>query len=221
VRGSADCCDPKPQHYAAQHNTTQLNSTQLNTTQTQGLNVSGGSACGAVGCDIYGNGDAGVVLDGGNRTDLTPSSHFVRSSTAHSNQRWILNYAPSVLLAGVGQTVDGMEVYNSPQIGLFLQGNDHVVNGSDFHHLALECSDCGAFCELVGKRATEGRKEGEGEKGRTTRGDSLASCRVFWPCHSSRLLQPSNSCLSVSSWSCRVRVLQPSILAMVVVTMCG
>ena len=97
---------------------------------------------------MYGNGDAGAVLDGGNRTDLTPAGHFLRASTAHANQRWILNYAPSVMLAGVGQRVDGAcEVYNSPQIGLFLQGNDHVVADSYFHHLAVECSDCGAFCE--------------------------------------------------------------------------
>lgn len=110
-----------------------------------GLNITGGSQCGASHCDIYGNGDAGAVLLGGNRTDLTPSEHFVRMTTAHSNQRWIMNYAPNVMLAGVGQQVTNSEVYNSPQIGLFLQGNDHVAQNSTFHHLAQQCSDCGGF----------------------------------------------------------------------------
>ena len=114
-----------------------------------GLNITGGSSCGTIGSDIYGNGDAGAVLLGGNRTDLTPSAHYVRGSTVHSNQRWIMNYAPNIMLAGVGQIVSTSTVYNSPQIGLFIQGNDHLAENSTFHHLAQQCSDCGGFCESL------------------------------------------------------------------------
>ena len=35
--------------------------------------------------------------------------------------RWVLNYAPDVLMAGVGQSTTNSEIYGSPQIGVFMQ----------------------------------------------------------------------------------------------------
>ena len=75
-----------------------------------GLNISGGERCGIVGSEIAGNGDAGVVLDGGDRISLTPSKHFARTSTIHHNQRWIMNYAPDVFMGGVGNSVEDSDI---------------------------------------------------------------------------------------------------------------
>lgn len=92
-----------------------------------------------------GNGDAGVVLDGGDRQMLTPSGHYVTGCTSHHNQRWIMNYAPDVMLAGVGATITDTEIYGSPQIAVFFQGNDHSLTGGSVHDAGRQCSDCGAF----------------------------------------------------------------------------
>jgi len=110
-----------------------------------GVNITGGAGCGVEGSDVANNGDGGVILFGGDRTTLTPSRHYVANATLHHNQRWILNYAPDILLGGVGQRATGCEVYGSPQIGVFFQGNDHTLEDSAIHDAARQCSDCGAF----------------------------------------------------------------------------
>eukprot|EP00658_Telonema_sp_P-2_P054590 TRINITY_DN4342_c0_g2_i3.p1 TRINITY_DN4342_c0_g2~~TRINITY_DN4342_c0_g2_i3.p1 ORF type:complete len:280 (+),score=36.90 TRINITY_DN4342_c0_g2_i3:278-1117(+) len=110
-----------------------------------GLNISGGSQSGIMNSDVSENGDTGVALFGGDRVNLVPSRHFAANCTLHHNSRWIMNYAPSVFMGGVGQTVDGCEIYAGPQIGVFMQGNDHTLSHSQLHHLGQQCSDCGAF----------------------------------------------------------------------------
>lgn len=109
------------------------------------LNITGGIGCGLESSSIEGSGDSGVVLDGGNRLTLEPGNHFVRNSSLHHNQRWIMNYAPHVLLAGVGNIVEKSELFNAPQIAIFMQGNDHALQDSYIHDAAQQCSDCGAF----------------------------------------------------------------------------
>jgi len=112
---------------------------------SMGVNITRGSSCGVQDSDVSNNGDAGVVMFGGDRTTLTPSGHYVANCTVHHNQRWVLNYAPNILMGGVGQRVSATEVYGAPQIGVFVQGNDHTLEDSDMHDLTRECSDCGAF----------------------------------------------------------------------------
>ena len=55
------------------------------------------------------------MMYGGDRQTLTPSNHRVSNSTLHRNQRWVMNYAPTVFLGGVGNSVAGSEIYDSPQ----------------------------------------------------------------------------------------------------------
>lgn len=134
-----------------------------------GMNVSGGYQCGLLDSDVASNGDGGmkfvnficdmdlvqlnlsliktvgIILNAGDRANLVPARHFVNRSTSHFNQRWIMNYAPNIMLAGVGNSISRSKVYNSPQTGLFYQGNDHTTSFTQFHHLAQQCSDCGAF----------------------------------------------------------------------------
>ena len=86
-----------------------------------GVNITGGHGCGVQDSEVAGNGDAGVVLAGGDRVKLLPSNHFVVNCTVHHNHRWILNYSPDVMLAGVGQSVVDSEVFGSPQIAIFFQ----------------------------------------------------------------------------------------------------
>jgi hypothetical protein len=110
-----------------------------------GVNVTGGSGCGVQTSEVAANGDAGVVLMGGDRITLTPGNHFVENSTVHHNHRWIMMFSPDVLLAGVGQSVTDSEIYGSPHFAVFYQGNDHTMFGCHIHDAARQCSDCAAF----------------------------------------------------------------------------
>eukprot|EP00039_Didymoeca_costata_P032638 m.38652 g.38652 ORF g.38652 m.38652 type:complete len:749 (+) comp9460_c0_seq1:108-2354(+) len=110
-----------------------------------GVNITNGFDCGVSSSDIGNNGDVGVALYGGDRQTLTPSNHFVENCTVHYNQRWIMNYAPNVFLGGVGQRISNSSIYSSPQIGVFMQGNDHTMEYSELHDLGQQCSDCAGF----------------------------------------------------------------------------
>jgi len=110
-----------------------------------GVNVTGGSGCGVEDSEVAANGDAGVVLMGGDRITLTPSHHRVKNCTVHHNHRWIMNFSPDVMLSGVGQSVEDSEVYGSPHFAVFYQGNDHTMSGCHLHDAGRECSDCAAF----------------------------------------------------------------------------
>lgn len=118
-----------------------LDSCTISNHGQMGVNITGGKRCGVRSCNIAGNGDVGVAMMGGNRQNLEPSNHFVNDSTIHHNQRWILNYAPDIFMGGVGQVASGNEIYGSPQIAVFMQGNDHTLARSHIHDAARQCSD--------------------------------------------------------------------------------
>jgi parallel beta-helix repeat protein len=110
-----------------------------------GVNITGGSDCAVIDSEVSGNGDAGVVLMGGDRQTLTPSRHHVTRGNIHRNSRWIMNYAPNVFIGGVGNGVYDSDIHDSPQICVFMQGNDHTLHNSSIHDCVQQCSDCGAF----------------------------------------------------------------------------
>ena len=109
------------------------------------LNVSGGARCGLARVRVSGAGQGCVALEGGNRTTLTRSDHFVNQSTLVDCQRWTMNYAPNVLMAGVGQSVSSSHLANSPQQAVFVMGNLHTLQDSEIINASMQCSDCGAY----------------------------------------------------------------------------
>jgi hypothetical protein len=110
-----------------------------------GLNVTGGYGCGISGAEITRTGDGGVVLNGGDRTTLLPSNHFVRGCNIHHFNRWLMMYAPGVLMAGVGQSVVQTSIHHAPHLAVFVQGNMHALNDTTIFDVVQQCSDCGAY----------------------------------------------------------------------------
>ena len=109
------------------------------------LNVTGGYSCGVSNANLLRGGTGGVVLDGGDRQTLNPSSHFVRGSTVRDCNRWVMNYAPLVLMAGVGQSVSNSVLADAPQMAVFVQGNLHHLKDSQIRDVVQQCSDCGSY----------------------------------------------------------------------------
>ena len=104
------------------------------------FNVSGGERCGIDNMTVSAGGQGCVVLDGGDRTTLTSSNHFVNDSHVSECQRWTKNYAPHVTMAGVGQSVSRSELVDSPQQIIFVMGNDHVLQDSTVINATMQCS---------------------------------------------------------------------------------
>eukprot|EP01052_Picozoa_sp_SAG31_P037029 SAG31_NODE_4710_length_3018_cov_1.356629_1_plen_125_part_00 len=56
-----------------------------------------------------------------------------------------MNYAPLVLMAGVGQRVEGSVLSNTPQTAVFVQGNSHKLYNSTIRDAVQQCNDVRHF----------------------------------------------------------------------------
>jgi hypothetical protein len=78
------------------------------------VTITGGRLCAVRGSDIYGLGDGGVSLEGGDRATLTPAGHVVENCHIHHYSRWNRTYKPAVSISGVGNRVLRNLIHHAP-----------------------------------------------------------------------------------------------------------
>jgi hypothetical protein len=110
-----------------------------------GVTIEGGSGHGVISCDIFDTGDGGVSLDGGDRQTLRPGGHFVENCHFARQGRWSKCYVPAVLIGGVGQRASHNLIHDHPHCAILFNGNDHLIEYNEIHHIALETGDVGAI----------------------------------------------------------------------------
>jgi parallel beta-helix repeat protein len=118
-----------------------------------GILIEGGSEHRMDGCDIYDLGDAGIVLDGGDRKTLTPGGHCAINNHIHHIGQWSRCYQPAVRLIGVGNRAAHNLIHDGPHCAILLNGNDHLIEFNEIQHVCLETADVGAF--YLGRDWTE------------------------------------------------------------------
>ena len=110
-----------------------------------GVTIDGGTGHGVVRCEILDTGDGGVSLGGGDRMTLTSGKHFVESCHFARQGRWSKCYVPAVLMDGVGMRASHNLIRDHPHCAILFNGNDHVIEFNEIHHIALETGDVGAI----------------------------------------------------------------------------
>ena len=110
-----------------------------------GVIVSGGTGHGVLRCDLFDTGDGGVTLSGGDRQTLTPGGHYVENSHFQRQGRWSKCYVPAIQMDGVGQRASHNLIHDHPHAAILFNGNDHLIEFNDIHHIALESGDVGAI----------------------------------------------------------------------------
>jgi len=110
-----------------------------------GVTIEGGTGHGVVGCDLLDTGDGGVSLSGGDRQTLTAGGHFVEDCHFQRQGRWSKCYVPAVLMNGVGQRASHNLIHDHPHCAILFNGNDHLIEFNEIHHIALETGDVGAI----------------------------------------------------------------------------
>jgi parallel beta-helix repeat protein len=106
--------------------------------------VAGESANGVKGCEIYDCGEGGIVLEGGDRKTLTPGGSFATDNHIYRFQRTCLTYRMAVHVFGVGQRVAHNLMHDAPHTAVLIDGNDHIIEYNEFHHVCTETGDAGA-----------------------------------------------------------------------------
>lgn len=110
-----------------------------------GIYIVDGSGHSVVGCEVYETGDGAVGLKGGNRLNLTPSGHRIEYCHLHHNGQWAYTYVPSIKLDGVGIRVAHNLIHDHPHTAILFEGNDHIIEYNEIHHVALDTGDTGAI----------------------------------------------------------------------------
>ena len=97
------------------------------------------------GCDLYGLGEGGISLAGGERKTLRSGGNAVVGNRIHDFSRWVYTYRPGVSLSGVGNRVANNEIYDAPHSAIIFGGNEHAIEYNDIHHICMDTHDAGAI----------------------------------------------------------------------------
>lgn len=109
------------------------------------FNRHAGKNNGVTNCVIYQVGSGGINLGGGDRKTLTPANNYVENCQIHDFNRIEKSYRPGISIDGVGNRVKNCEIFNAPSMAVLINGNDHIVEYCDIHHVCQEVDDQGAL----------------------------------------------------------------------------
>lgn len=109
------------------------------------FNRQAGKNNGVTNCVIYQVGSGGINLGGGDRKTLKPANNYVENCQIHDFNRIEKSYRPGISIDGVGNRVKNCEIFNAPSMAVLINGNDHIVEYCDIHHVCQEVDDQGAL----------------------------------------------------------------------------
>ena len=99
---------------------------------------------------VYGNlfhtlGHSGMHVTGGNRKNLTSGQVSIENNEVHHFGRCSRTYNPAVLLEGCGARVAHNHFHHAPSSAMRIEGNDHLIEFNDVHHVVQESDDQGGI----------------------------------------------------------------------------
>lgn len=107
--------------------------------------VEGGEDVAISGADIDNTGQHAVVLSGGDRQTLRASRHRLEGSRIRRASQIVMTPSAAVRLLGVGQIVRDNSIEDSPHMGIYFDGNDHLIEGNRIRRVCQDVNDAGAI----------------------------------------------------------------------------
>jgi hypothetical protein len=111
----------------------------------EAVTIDGGTRNGVRSCDLYDLSLSGIRLKGGDRKTLTPANNFAENNHIHHYSAWMRTGQYALFLDGVGQRVRNNRIHDAPHEGLYLRGNDHLIEFNDVYKVCQETGDAGAL----------------------------------------------------------------------------
>lgn len=95
--------------------------------------------------DVYNVGTTGLYIIGGTRSTLTPGNMVIDNCRVWNFGLTDYAYSPGIKVEGVGNAVTRSSISDGHHFGVFVEGNDHLIEGNDFANLATDTLDAGAL----------------------------------------------------------------------------
>ncbi|MGA9365174.1 MAG: right-handed parallel beta-helix repeat-containing protein [Bacteroidota bacterium] len=109
------------------------------------VKIDGGTENGIQSCDISEVALGGVLLNGGDRKTLTPGGNFAINNHIYNYSTWLRTGQYAIVVDGVGNRVAHNLIHDAPHEGIYLKGNEHIIEFNEIHHVTLETGDAGAI----------------------------------------------------------------------------
>ncbi|AMK76449.1 MULTISPECIES: right-handed parallel beta-helix repeat-containing protein [Methylomonas] len=94
---------------------------------------------------IYNTGEGGILVTGGDRNTLQSGKNLIFNNHIHDFGRVLLTFTAAIEVFGVGSNISHNLVEQGPGTGVFINGNDHLFEKNEVHHVCEQESDCGAI----------------------------------------------------------------------------
>lgn len=107
--------------------------------------VNGGTNCGVRSSDFYELSLGAIRLSGGDRKRLTPANNFAENNHIHHYSSWVRTGQYALILDGVGQRVRHNLIHDAPHEGIYIRGNDHLIEYNEVTRVCQETGDAGAL----------------------------------------------------------------------------
>lgn len=93
-----------------------------------------------------------VWVLGGDRLTLTPSGHEVTNNEMTDFSQVCRSHKPGIRVEGVGHLISQNSIYRAPGMGLFVLGNDNIIEKNHLRYLCFDNDDAGAI--YIGQNPT-------------------------------------------------------------------
>jgi hypothetical protein len=110
-----------------------------------GVEINDGFQNIATGNDIYDIGGTGIAISAGDRKTLTPANNRAENNHIHDTGVFDKSGVHGILCRGVGNIVAHNLIHETPRVGIWIDGNDHLVEYNHIHHVNRETEDSGAI----------------------------------------------------------------------------
>lgn len=116
---------------------------------SHGIDIQNGFENAAVGNDIYEVGGVGIKIFGGDRKTLTPANHRAENNYIHDIGVF-LKTSSGIYCRGVGSVISHNLIHSTPRVGIWFDGNDHLIEYNHIHHVNQETEDSGMiYCSQI------------------------------------------------------------------------
>jgi parallel beta-helix repeat protein len=114
-----------------------------------GIEILNGFGNAAVGNDIYAVGSTGIKITGGDSKTLAPAKNRAENNYIHHIGIFV-KHSSGIFCSGVGNILSHNLIHSTPRMGIWFDGNDHLIEYNHIHHVNRETQDSGAiYCSQI------------------------------------------------------------------------
>ncbi len=122
-----------------------LDNLEINNVDTNAIQAENSYRITVSNSQIHDTGEAGILMNGGDRTTLKTSNNVIHNNHIHHTGIIKLTFSVAIDAGGVGCQVTHNQVEHTSGTGISMNGNEHLFEKNEISYACEQESDCGAI----------------------------------------------------------------------------